>query len=64
MLKVLCAVVKRVGSCVSVNINSCESCGKDVLFSSLTGDFDDSDLMDGEQSQVCFHQRSLLTVCV
>lgn len=62
MLKVLYAVVKQVGSCVSVNITSCESCVKDVF--SLTGDFDDSDLIDGEQSQVCFHHLSLLTVCV
>lgn len=35
-----------------------------VLFSSLTGDFDASELGDGEQIQVCSRRLSLSAFCV
>lgn len=62
MLKASYAVARQVG--VSIKMASCKACVKDVLFSSLTGDFDDSELSDGEQSQVCFHHLSLLTYSI
>lgn len=62
--KASCAVVRQLGSCALINM----TCVKDVLFSYLTGDFDASELSDGEQSQVCssclsLHLLNLSIIC-
>lgn len=55
MLQASCVVVRKVGGCVSIKMSLQYDRSERCVVFLLTGDFDDAELSDGEQSQVCLH---------